>query len=107
MSVAIATDHFESDHTIEQQLLSIAKGPEALTEQYQQLEEKPAIHLFNGLSEDKPNALNYYSNPNFFFDHWRLQIEREALKRLSSSGTFDVAVSHHTHTHMLIMITQS
>ena len=85
----LPTRHFKSNDTIDQQVLSIATSPPSLAEQYYAAEPKPALHVFDELWPDKRHALSLYSNPYFFFENWRRNMEREA-RRMRASRTSSV-----------------
>ena len=88
MEVVLDTEHFQSKSHISQQLLSIATAPDSLIEQYQASHPKPAFHLFAKHSETNP--MHLYSQPEFFFNHWRSEMEKKALstnrRRITSTG---------------------
>ena len=74
-------DPFRSDHVITQQILSLKTAPEALISQYECTDPKPQLHYFTSLADDGRDAMHLYSNPEFFFNHWRQSMEKEALRR--------------------------
>ncbi|XP_003384080.1 PREDICTED: wiskott-Aldrich syndrome protein family member 1-like [Amphimedon queenslandica] len=86
--MVLDVEHFQSKSQISQQLLSIATAPDSLLEQYQASEPKPAFHLFAKHTETNP--MHLYSQPEFFFNHWRSEMEKKALstnrRRITSTG---------------------
>lgn len=75
----LEVEPFKSDQVINQQLLHVQSGPEALTEQYRSCDPKPDLHQFTPLFDNGCNAMSLYSNPDYFFIEWRKSIEREAI----------------------------
>lgn len=88
MEVVLDVDRFQSKSQISQQLLSIATAPDSLLEQYQATQPKPEFHLFAKHTETNP--MHLYSQPEFFFNHWRSEMEKKALstnrRRITSTG---------------------
>ena len=92
----LPASHFHSDQPKDQCLLNLQTGPVALVRQYNHAMEKPALHVFTSLWDDGRNALHLYSNPEFFFGHWRKDMEKKvARKRQSDILESSVSVSHH------------
>ena len=77
MEVILDVDHYQSKHHVSQQLLHIETAPDSLIEQYRSSQEKPALHLF--APHTKNNPMHLYSQPEFFFNHWRSEMERKAV----------------------------
>ena len=102
----LPTTHFKSDDTIDQQILNIETSTPALLEQYERAQPKPALHFFDDSWPDKRHSLSLYSNPRFFFEHWRKNMEREARRKRASrtssvvsGSTLQLQHSPLTHTH--------
>ena len=81
--------HFKSDRHINQQLLSKQYIPQALLEQVKSAY-TPALYQFNSLWDDGRNPMHLYSNPDFFFEHWRTSMRREAMRRKSTVDSLHV-----------------
>lgn len=92
MMLPLPASHFRSYQPKDQCLLSLSTGPTALLHQYNAAMRKPALHTFTLLRDDGRNALSLYSNPEFFFDHWRKNMEKEAV-RWRRSGNLESSVS--------------
>ena len=88
----LPASHFHSDQPKDQCLLNVHVGPSALLRQYHNAMEKPALHVFTPLRDDGKNALHLYSNPEFFFGHWRSDMEKKAARK-RQSGILESSVS--------------
>lgn len=84
------SNHFRSERKIDQCLLSQKHTPAALVEQYQGTS-TPSLHMFTGLWEDGRNALHMYSNPEFFFQHWRTNMQKPVLRRRTTANLLSVS----------------
>lgn len=84
--------HFKSDRHIDQQLLSKEHTPQALLEQMK-MSSSPALYQFTSLRDDGRNAMQLYSNPDFFFEHWRTSMRKEAMRRKSAVDSLHMVSS--------------
>lgn len=75
---------FKSNTTIDQRILSQKKHvPAALLEQYNQARAPPDLTQFSSDWDDVMNAMHFYSNPNFFFEYWRGEIQKQTMRKIS------------------------
>ena len=52
----------------------------------------PPLYLLSELWPDGRNAMHLYSNPDFFFEQWRISVQQSALRRKSSARILSVSV---------------
>ena len=82
---------FKSSKTMDQRLLMQKNAPAALLEQYGQAQPPPALGQFDKDWEEVRNASHLYSNPNFFFENWRDEIQRQTLRKISHMDLLSVS----------------
>lgn len=71
--------HFESEQVIEEQQMVLLPLPKTTLEYYRhEAIAPPDLYQFTALRDDGENAMHFYSNSNFFFEHWRIAIQHKA-----------------------------
>ena len=89
--------HFESEQIIEeQQMVLIPLSKTTLDYYNHQATQPPDLYQFTMMREDGENAMHFFSNPNFFFEHWRLVMQRKAeeeAKAEEDARMAEIAVS--------------
>ena len=79
LQILFPDGHFESEQVIEEQQMILQQLPKMTKDcYYREATPPPALHIFTQLREDGENAMHFYSNPNFFFEHWRLSVQQKA-----------------------------
>ena len=68
---------FKSNTLIDQQSLSRQTMPVAMAECYARCDRPPDLDSLNVFRTDGRSGLQFYTNPNYFFDLWRESILRE------------------------------
>ena len=53
----------------------------------------PNLHVFTPHWEDGRDAMHIFSNPDFFFEHWRINIQRETMQRRATVDVSSVSQS--------------
>lgn len=91
--ILLPSYHYKSKKQVDQQHLTQQNKPAALVEQCETIDRTPALHVFTHLWEDGRNALHYFSNPGFFFDHWRTNMQKAAMRRRTTVDLFSVSDS--------------
>ena len=85
------SQQFKSDKRIDQRILTQQHMPASLLEQYETMDKTPALYLFTSLWEDERDALHMYSNPDFFFDHWRRNMQKQTMQRKTTVDLLSVS----------------
>ena len=83
---------FKSDKTMDQRLLSQNHAPPALLEQYNQARAPPNLAEFNVEWGDDRNVMHIYSKPDFFFQCWRDEIQKQTLRKMSQMDMLSVSI---------------
>jgi hypothetical protein len=83
---------FKSNKTVDQRLLSQKHVPPALLEQYRQARAPPDLAQFSEGWGDGRNAMHVYSKPDFFFQNWREEIQRQTLRKMSQMDLLSVSL---------------
>lgn len=79
LQVLFPDGHFESEQIIEEQQMALIPLSKTTLDYYRhQATQPPDLYQFIMMREDGENAMHFYSNPNFFFEHWRLAMQRKA-----------------------------
>jgi len=79
LQILFPDGHFESEQVIEEQQMILQQLPKTTKDcYYREATPPPALHIFTQLREDGENAMHFYSNPNFFFEYWRLSVQQKA-----------------------------
>jgi len=80
LQILFPDGHFESEQIIEEQQMVLIPLPKTTLGHYyhNQSNPPPSLHEFTIMREDGENAMHFFSNPNFFFEHWRLIMQRKA-----------------------------
>ena len=81
---------FRSDQTTGQHLFTRQTVLPALNEQITGAW-SPDLHVFTSVWEDGRNGMHMYSNPDFFFEHWRINIQRETMRRRTAVDVLSVS----------------
>lgn len=81
---------FKSKREVTQFILTKQQPPEPLEAQIQSAH-TPPLHLLSSLWPDGRNGQHLYSNPGFFFEHWRTSIKKETLRRKSTANLLSVS----------------
>ena len=79
LQILFPDGHFESELIIEEQQMVLLPLPKTTLDYYQNhVTLPPDLHQFTMLREDGENAMHFFSNPNYFFEHWRMLMQRKA-----------------------------
>ena len=79
LQILFPDGHFESEQIIEEQQMVLIPLPKRTLDYYhKQATPSPDLYQFTAMREDGENAMHFYSNPNYFFEHWRLAMQRKA-----------------------------
>ena len=81
---------FRSNQTIGQHLFTRQTVPPSLNDQIEGAW-SPDLHLFTSVWQDGRNGMHMYSNPDFFFEHWRINIQRETMRRRTNVDLLSVS----------------
>lgn len=110
LQILFPDGHFESEQVIEeQQMVLVPLSKTTLEHYYRQASATPSLHQFTMMREDGENAMHFFSNPNFFFEHWRLVMQRkaeeeakaeEADRLTENSVSIVMDISSCVYTHM-------
>ena len=88
---------------MDQRLLSQNHAPPALLEQYHQARAPPDLAVFNVDWGDGRNMAHIYSKPDFFFENWREEIQKQTLRKMSQMDMLSVS---HSIIYLLYIHTQ-
>ena len=69
---------FHSCHPTDQKLLSRASLPAALAECYENCSPPPRLNEFDKFREDQRASMTFYTDPDYFFNLWRANMEKQA-----------------------------
>ena len=83
-------DQFRSNRTIGQHLFTKQTVAPALMDQILAAW-SPNFHVLTPHWEDGRDAMHMFSNPDFFFEHWRINIQREAMQRRATVDMLSVS----------------
>ena len=80
LQILFPDGHFESEQVIEEQQMVLMPLPKTTLDHYyhNQSNIAPSLHEFTPMRDDGENAMHFFSNPNFFFEHWRLMMQHKA-----------------------------
>ena len=85
-------NQFRSDQTMGQHLFTKQTVAPALMDQILAAW-SPNLHVFTPHWEDGRDAMHIFSNPDFFFEHWRINIQRETMQRRATVDVSSVSQS--------------
>ena len=71
---------FKSSTSYDQEVLSRQTMPTALARKYNMCDKAPPLHLLNPFRDDGKDATKFYTDPNFFFDLWKMEMLKETEK---------------------------
>jgi len=79
LQILFPDGHFESEQVIEEQQMILQQLPKTTRDcYYRDAKKPPSLHIFTTLREDGENAMHFFSNPNYFFEYWRLSVHQKA-----------------------------
>lgn len=81
---------FRSKREVNQFILTEHHPPQPLEAQIHSAH-TPPLHLLSPLWSDGRNATHLYSNPDFFFEHWRVLMNKETMRRKSGVRLLSVS----------------
>ena len=85
-------NQFRSDQTLGQHLFTKQTVAPALMDQILAAS-SPNLHVLTPHWEDGRDAMHMFSNPDFFFEHWRINIQRETMQRRATVDMLSVSQS--------------
>ena len=85
------SSQFRSARRTDQQLLTKQQPATGLAEQYESANKIPALHLFTPLREDGKNAMLFFSDSEFFFEHWRVNMRKKMMRRKTAADLLSVS----------------
>jgi len=108
LQILFPDGHFESEQVIEEQQMILQQLPMTTRDcYYKQAKEPPHLHMFTMLREDGENAMHFFSNPNYFFEYWRLSVqqkaEEEEAKIIEINVSTTVYLVFHVSIHQIIV----
>ncbi|KAM6983911.1 actin-binding protein WASF3-like [Tautogolabrus adspersus] len=62
---------FKSSTVQDQQVLSKGSTPSSVAEMHNRSDRPPPLDILTAYREDSTNAMNFYSDPSYFFDLWK------------------------------------
>lgn len=71
---------FRSSIIKDQQVIKVESRPHAISTIYQHCDEPPPLQKLNKFREDRKDSMKFYTDPSYFFELWRNEMERDAAE---------------------------
>ena len=101
LQILFPDGHFESEQIIEEQQMVLLPLPKTTQNYYRhQATPSPDLYQFTMLRDDGENAMHFFTNPNYFFEHWRTLMQQKAEEEARTEEEVrmaEISVSILTH----------
>ncbi|UYV79330.1 WASF1 [Cordylochernes scorpioides] len=77
---------FKSSVIFDQQVVARSSLPAAMRDIYTQCDKPPPLDKLNPYREDGKDGLKFYTDPNYFFDLWRQEMQKETERIMHDRG---------------------
>ncbi|XP_015363275.1 PREDICTED: wiskott-Aldrich syndrome protein family member 3 [Diuraphis noxia] len=77
---------FKSAIVFDQQVLSRDTMPAPMLEMYSQCDKPPPLYKLNPYREDGKDGMKFYTDPDYFFNLWRLEMLKDTEKMMHDRG---------------------
>lgn len=78
----------------DQQVVGRATLPKSMAERYAACDAPPRLQDMNLYREDGKDALKFYTDPTYFFELWREEMNKEPKKKRKGVGSTLCLINH-------------